>query len=57
MSLPDVFREHLEHVRHIEEERALLLGLYGALSSILIANAITHVANRLISSMLMCVAS
>ena len=28
---------HLEHIRHIEEERALLLGFYGAIISILLS--------------------
>jgi MFS family permease len=35
--LDRVVEWHLEHIRHIEEERALLLGFYGAIISILLS--------------------
>jgi len=36
-TLVRVVEWHLEHIRHIEEERALLLGFYGAIISILLS--------------------
>ena len=36
-TLDRVVEWHLEHIRHIEEERALLLGFYGAIISILLS--------------------
>ena len=37
LTLDRVVEWHLEHIRHIEEERALLLGFYGAIISILLS--------------------
>ena len=41
-TLDRVVEWHLEHIRHIEEERALLLGFYGAIISILLSEVFSE---------------
>ncbi len=51
--MESLLQEHLSHIRHLEEERALLLGFYGAIASIIMVEALRYGNGLLYASSLL----